>query len=508
MVVSQQTIVAAVRAKLRAQRQSVLRSKYIDDPVLWVEERTKGFMWSVPKRIASAVVDHRRVAVQAHHSLGKSWLSARLAAWWIDTNPPGEAFVVTTAPSSKQVKAVLWKEIRRAWKAANLGGRLNQTEWWLNDELVAMGRKPSDYDPTAFQGIHARRVLVIYDEACGIPENIYLAGNSLASNELSHILAIGNPDDPDSHFAKICSPGSGWHVIAVSAYDTPNFTGEYVPQEVKDGLISPLYVEEMKRDVGEDSPIFISKVLGRFPENKLDGVVPLSFIRRCQDVDELEQALLTDADTLYPREIGLDVGAGGDETCAMVRYGKFILDDVIEQKTPEPLDAYKLVVPFIMKHRATRIKVDSIGIGWGLIGMLQMCAARGAHYDEILEMNVDISFCEIAGVNVGLAAKDPEKFVRFRSQLWWEVGRELSADKGWNLALLDEKTIGQLVSPTYKRDAADRIAVESKQDTIKRTNKPSPNRADALLLTYCEPLKEDEEMLVVIHDPVTIGVDI
>jgi hypothetical protein len=70
----------------------------------------------------------------------------------------------------------------------------------------------------------------------------------------------------------------------------------------------------MKHDVGEDSPVFISKVLGQFPENKADGVIPLSWIRQCQDEDELELIRSKRPDLLLPVEIGVDVGAGGDET--------------------------------------------------------------------------------------------------------------------------------------------------------------------------------------------------
>lgn len=508
MVISQQSAVAAYKARLRSEMSERRRAKYDGNPILWIEERAKGFMWSIPRKIAQAVVENRRVAVQACHGLGKSWLMARLATWWIDSHPPGTAFVVTTAPSAKQVKAVLWKEIRRSWVAASLGGRLNQTEWYLNNEMIAMGRKPSDYDPTAFQGIHAKYVLVILDEGCGIPENIYIAANSLASNDFSKIVVIGNPDDPDSHFAVICSPESGWYTIKVSAFDTPNFTGEDVPQEVKDNLVGPIYVNEMAHDVGEDSPIYTSKVLGLFPENKEDGVIPLSFIRKCQDIDELEKALEEDADSLYPREGGLDVGAGGDETSLRARYGKFIIDDVVEEKTPEPLDAYALVIPFVMKHRLTKLKIDTNGIGWALRGMLQLCAMRGKHKDEYLEIEVDVSFCEFVSVNVGQSATDPERFVRLRSQMWWEIGRELSADKGWNLALLDEITISQLTRPTYTHDIANRIFVEPKTKMMARTKKASPNRADAALMAFLEPPRLDEESLVVVHYPEMIGPDI
>jgi hypothetical protein len=506
-MVSVQSRLAAYKVKARMQVQEKLRSRYDGHPVLWTEERAKGFVWSIPRRIMQSVVDNRRTAVPSAHEIGKSWLAARVAMWWIDSHPPGTAFVLTTAPTSKQVKVVLWKEIRRAFVAASMNGRLNQTEYWLSNEMVAMGRKPSDYDPTAFQGIHAKFCLVILDEGCGIPENIYLAANSLVANEFSRILVIGNPDDPDSHFAKICAPDSGWTVIPVSAFDTPNFTGEEVPQDVKDVLVSHIYEEEMRRDVGVDSPVYISKVLGKFPENKSDGIIPLSWIRKCQDEDEYERRGTDYLNQCFPIEIGMDVGAGGDETSLRVRYGKFV-GECLEAKTPDALDAYDIVVPFIMKHRASRIKIDIIGIGWGLIGLLEMAKARGKHIDERTGLEVDITFCEIAGVNVGVAATAPDRFLRLRSQMWWEIGRLLSQDRGWNLAALDELTIGQLIAPTYHADSANRIVVESKQDTMKRTNRPSPNRADALLLAFCEPPADEQEALVIVHDPVEIGISI
>jgi hypothetical protein len=72
-----------------------------------------------------------------------------------------------------------------------------------NEELIAMGRKPADYDETAFQGLHARYILILFDEACGIPEQLWVAALTLMTNENARFLAIGNPDDPGSRFARV-----------------------------------------------------------------------------------------------------------------------------------------------------------------------------------------------------------------------------------------------------------------------------------------------------------------
>jgi hypothetical protein len=85
-------------------------------------------------------------------------------------------------------------------------------------ELVAFGRKPADHDQSTFQGIHAVSPFILVDEACGVPKSIFDAVDARATNSNARVLAIGKPDDPSSHSAQICKPGSGWHVITVSAF--------------------------------------------------------------------------------------------------------------------------------------------------------------------------------------------------------------------------------------------------------------------------------------------------
>ncbi|MFL5202309.1 MAG: hypothetical protein ACJ8B9_09485 [Microvirga sp.] len=159
------------------------------------------------------VVRNRYSAIKASHDVSKSHTVSRLACWWIDVHPPGEAFVVTTAPTSAQVEAILWRYIGAAHRKAELPGRITlEAKWYIGQELVGYGRKPADYDQAAFQCIHTRYVLVIIDEAGGVPKSIFDAVDALATNIDARVVAVGNRDDPSSHFATICKPGSGWAV--------------------------------------------------------------------------------------------------------------------------------------------------------------------------------------------------------------------------------------------------------------------------------------------------------
>ncbi len=434
-------------------------------PVEFVSQHLGEVFWSKQREVAQSVVEHRRTAVKSCHAVGKSYTASRLTAWWLWSHVPGTAFVVSTAPTFEQVRAVLWREIGRAHRKGNLLGRVNQTEWFIGDEIVAFGRKPADADPTAFQGIHAEYVLVILDEACGIPQELWLAALSLAANEKSRILAIGNPDDPGSHFAEVCKPGSGWNLIQIGYADTPNYTGEVVPAALKTLLIGPTYVEEMRHDVGEGSGPWKAKVLGEFPEDADDGVVSLSALRRCMRPDQGHSP-----EELLPVELGWDVGAGGDRSVVRERLG------VKAGRTWYPKGSDLMaqcgdVVRILEETRATAIKIDSIGIGHGAADRMEELRREGLHQARVIR------------VNVGEAPTKPHRFPKLRDQIWWEVGRMLCQDEAWDLSEIDDATVAQLTAPKYALDSSGRIKVEPKADTRARLGR-SPDDADALLLAF------------------------
>lgn len=443
-------------------------ARYATEPVRWVEERLGQTVWSKQREILHAVRDHRRTAVRSGHGVGKSWTAALVVCWWLDTHPPGQAFVVSTAPTFSQVRAILWRYIRKHHKAGDLPGRVNQTEWLMDDELVGYGRKPADHDESGFQGIHARYVLVVLDEACGIPEQLWVAADALATGPDCRILAIGNPDNPASHFRKVSTPGSSWHQISISAFDSPNLTGEDIPEEMAVSLVGREWVEEKAREWGEENPIYRSKVLGEFSADAPNQVVRASDIAACR----LEESGRPKPWTLEPVELGVDVGGGGDETVIRERRGQRAGREW-RAHTDRPEKIAPLVLQAIRETGATAVKIDSIGVGFGVIGELRNAATRGEHR------------AHIHGVNVAAASSQPDKFVNLRAEMWWELGRGLSADKAWDLARMDnaDTTIAQLLEPRWEVDPKGRIKVEPKEEIIKRLGR-SPDNADALLLAF------------------------
>jgi hypothetical protein len=388
-------------------------------------------------------------------------LAARLVAWWIATSAVGEAFAVTSAPTASQVRAILWREIGRAHSAGTLPGRVNQTEWWLptgkREEIVAYGRKPADMDPAAFQGIHARRVLMLFDEACGIPEPLWPAADSCISNEASRMLVIGNPDDPTAHFANVCKPGSGWYVLRISAFDTPNFTDEPVPDLLRELLVSPGWVAEKQREWGDTNPLYIAKVLAEFPDLSADGLIPLVWVRQAQD-RELEPG--------EPHELGVDVGGGSDHTVIYERRGmvaRLIADTV----NPDTMQTTGLIAQKLKETGATVAKIDMVGIGRGVV-------------DRGKEQNLPF-----VGVNVGESPKShkgKDAYANLRAELYWDLRERFRAGE-IAIEKSDEALAGQLCGLKWHPTSRGQVQIESKDD-MRRHGVNSPDRADALMLAF------------------------
>ena len=473
-VVSGTTLVSSLRQRTLLETFDRQAGGYRRDPVRWARERCGVKLWSKQREIIASVRDHAQTAVHSCHAVGKSFVAATTVAWWLDVHPVGEAFVVTTAPTDKQVKAVLWREINRLHTRAQLAGRTNLSEWYVGKELVAFGRKPADQDPTAFQGIHARYVLLVLDEACGIPKELWDAGSSIVSNEHSRTLAIGNPDDAFGEFAANCRASSGWNVIHVGYRDTPNFTEEHVEPIVRDSLISPRWVDERAKKWGVGSAIFTSKCEGQFPLEGTSGVIPYAWASACRILDLPEST---------PVEAGVDVGAGGDRTVIRERRGlRAGREEVFVDA--DPMRTVGRLVEKINEWGVTRVKVDSIGIGWALTGRLRELSS--IHNPAGSLAGETTHRAEVVGVNFGERPTEgwEHKFLNKRAEVYWQVGRERSRLRNWDLTDVDDDTIAELTASTYEvMDSYGKIKIEPKDKVIERLG-ASPDRGEALLLAF------------------------
>ena len=506
----------------QAAQQFEPKPDYFSNPELWGSDKLGEFYHESQRQILASLRDYRYTAVQSCHNAGKSFIAARAIAAWIDTHEPGEAFVVSTAPTGAQVNAILWRELLRAHRKGSLNGHITTSgfpEWKINREIVGYGRKPSDYDEAAFQGIHAKYVLIVIDEAGGINKALYDAADALATNIHARVLAIGNPDNPASHFATVCRPDSGWNVIRVDGLRTPNFTRELVeglrcphcaafgrettllrdlmefegipynteevPEELRDYLLAPMWVEErLHRWVGwapnpemlsraaSQSSLFTSKVRGEFPTSDSDGVVPLGWaaaaVQRWKDWQEKGSP-----EPIGRRIVGVDVAReGGDNTCIAIRQGE-VTQEIRQYSKADTMETTGHVVAAVsVDPDNTTPIVDVIGVGGGVV-------------DRLRELEVDVVPFNAAGSAQGLVDATGEfGFRNLRAAAWWKMRELLDPSRRSTIMLPDsENLLADLTAPRWRVLSQGKIQIEDKDDIRKRLGR-SPDEGDAVVMAH------------------------
>lgn len=444
-----------VLSQYREQAKRNNYAQYLHDPVGFVEDILGETLWSRQKEIITAVRDRPNVAVPSCFGAGKSWIAARVVAWWVATG----GIAITTADTFRQVRDILWRELREAHRKGDLPGHIPAVEcrWETGEKGAwAIGIKPDDANQEGFQGIHGGRVLTVYDEANGIPPALWEAGRGLAVGLHDRRLAIGNPNEPQGPFFDACRSKT-WTVIHLSAFDTPNFTGEAVPDEISSKLVSPRWVENLRADNLEGTPFWQAKVLGEFPENASNVVIPLSWIERART-----QPYLADADDAA----GLDVARFGMDDSVLLQGSGNGPEDILVLHGHDLMTVAGFASRYLLQRRG-RMAIDIIGVGSGVFDRLKELRLPGQIFD----------------VNVG-RSPDEGLFVNLRAQLWWRA-REAFQREEVSLQRLDEahyqRLKHELSVVTYRPTSAGKIQIEAKEE-LKARGMSSPDVADAFCL--------------------------
>lgn len=448
-------------------RQRSKNSLYLTDPAAWVYDVLGKHVWSKQKEILDSLVDHTHTAVVSCNGMGKSAIAGMSGAWWVATHDPYEVALICSAPTYPQIARVLFRELKDNHKAAAmrglpLPGHINQSEEWKLDDaygtLVGFGRRPADTDiVSAFQGIHRRFVMVILDEAGGIPQDLYTAAEAVTTTADSRVLAIGNPDRRGTEFHRIFREDQTWNKIKVSAFDTPNFTGEVIPEHLAPLLIQPSWVERQKIAWGEDSARYKSKVLAEFPEEDDTTFFSQSAIDTAVDLDVPE-------DMEVPLVLGVDVARFGDDDSVVYAFRGGRLRHVATWSKANAVESANRVHELAIAHGAERVHVDGTGLGAPIVDML-------ASMGEGKYTTVSI---------IGSAASpDNTRWLNARAA-GYDSLREGMITGRIDIDLDDKDLIDEMMSIKYKFSAKGSIQIESKDDMRSR-GMSSPDRLDAAM---------------------------
>jgi hypothetical protein len=489
-------------------------SLYRTRPDLWAWDYLGVELWWKQKEIALDLVSFAKAAVKAGHGVGKSYLAGVLICWWIDVHPIGEAFVASTAPTTAQINAIVWREVRNFFKisherfreykdrikhnlpledyAANdhaLPGYITSNAEWKLDTgvLLGAGRKPPDGNDDAFQGIHARYVLAVGDEACGLQEGLIQGLTDITTNENSRVLLIANPTVPASYFAKIFKEDGivdketgevTWHLHTISVLDSPNFhgggqcechadepVGMGMRPESLEALVGHGYVAGKKREYGENSARYKARVLGEFARDDGDNMLfTIADIYRAKETE-----IIPDEDEEI--WLGVDVASyGKDFNVVYMNRGGHIRfveswggegDELVDL-----LETAERVHRLALKYGASEVRIDSTAVGQGAYQMLvRICEGQY----KIWEMYGNYQSNNLEAWRNGRAE-------------WYDTTRRLMSEGKVDMDVNDERVEDELMSIQYFVPETGRagIQLEAKKDMRKRGMK-SPDFADAFV---------------------------
>lgn len=170
-----------------------------------------------------------------------------------------------------------------------------------------------------------------------------------------------------------------------------------------------------------------------------------------------------------PLIIGVDPAEmGKDRTAIVFRRGKVVFRvEVYRQK--DLMETTGIVANIIRDHAPDAVFVDSVGIGAGVYSRLK-----------------ELGFDAVHSVRSGARARRPDEFTNRRAEMWHDLKRWL---EDWPVRLPNMPAlISDISAPKYDYESnGSTLRIEKKKDMAKRGIR-SPDIADALCLTFAEPV--------------------
>jgi len=421
------------------------------DPVGFCEKILGVRLWSKQGEIIESVRDNGRTAVRSCSAAGKTAVAACVALWFLCSYRP--CTVLTTARSYRQVKEQLWREIRGRYAGAEipLGGELTQVGINFEDDWFALGF--STDEPGRITGFHNKHVLVVIDEAAGMGDEVYGAIDNPLSAGHTRLLLLGNPTNNTGKYHEAFT-SENYKSFHISAYDTPSFTGE----GDYPFLISPQYVEQKRKEWGEDSPLYEVYILGQFPSGEGDRLIPFARaeVAVSRDITPGKDDMVA---------MGVDTARfGEDENALYVRKGDKVIDSHFWRKSDTDGCIGRIHVK-IKEHNPNVVNVDE-GYNPGIV-------------DGLVSLGLPVKAVTFQG-----KASDTKVFANIRAEMWWNLAQRF---KYGNISIPDDKTLLKQLTDIKLKDPNKlaQMLVESKEEMRKRGVK-SPDRGDALALCFLE----------------------
>ncbi len=409
----------------------------------------------------------KRLGMKACKGPGKSGALA-WAIWWFmlcmgeqNNHPKGAAVSIT----EDNLKDNLWPELAK-WQGVS--PLLSSHFTWTKSRIYA-----TDFPETWFfsarswskdanreqmgatlAGYHSKSVMFVLDETGAMPIAILDAaeGGMTGSDGWAKILQAGNPTNLEGFalYEAWKNRAHLWNFIEI--------TGD--PDDPKRSpRISLEWAKEQIRLYGRDNAWVMASILGKFPPTGINGLIGPEEVSAA-----MHRMLKPDDYENVQKRIGIDVARFGDDTSQLFPRQGLAAFMPVEMRGARTNEIAARVAYAHAKWGSEMHFVDGTG-GFG-----------GGVVDSLLLARIPVTEVNFAG-----KANDA-RFLNKRAEMWFTMAQWIK--RGGALPNVPG-LMQELTAPTYTF-VNGKFQLESK-DQIKKRLGYSPDKADALALTWAIP---------------------
>jgi hypothetical protein len=497
-------------------------AKYQNDPVGFVQDILHENITEDCKKIMRSVLENPSTLAKSANGPGKSWSAARIAVWFYKVFPDSKVYL-TAAPPEDNIKKILWGEIMgivnrnpSLFKNDAIRSRdiMRHAESFITRVTIPQSGT-SETRISKFSGKHAPFLLFIVDEGDGVPDEVYQGIEGCMSGGMARMLVMFNPKMQSGTLYHMERNGQA-HIVQLTAFNHPNvYTGEDLIPGAVNRQITVRRINEWTRELHPDevediscftvpdflvgttakslkgveyqplpagvrkilNPQFSFMVLGEYPAHSETQLINKAWIDAAVSRWELYVAKNGEIPPGGIRPIlGLDVAEmGSDYNIACLRYGGFVtrfnhmwngLDtDMTARLT---LDIYRRTNSYIAM-------IDATGIGSSVAPFMSREGREDT--EPVRSFGVKVASKPSPMIQTQLG-----EFFMLRDQLYWALMLWL---RDGNTAMLppDQLLIDELMTVQYQVTNRGKIRITDKE-LLRKNLKRSPDRADALALTF------------------------
>lgn len=394
-----------------------------------------------------------------HRRAGKTELALlRLIDSWMKAETDNALFGYV-CPLRVQAKRVVWRRLKTLLQPMIDCGMAKVGETDLTIDLLSSPYRPriqlfgSD-NADAIRGSHFDGVIV--DEVANIKRDAWemvLRPTVSDRDKEGWCIFIGTPSGQNLFYDL-------WKYAQDETQ--PEWSGRrYTVYETD--AISPKEIENLKATMSSEA--FAQEFLCDWDIASANQFISLSLVSEALRRSYSEKDLRG-----MPLILGVDVARYGDDSTVFYPRRGFQALQPTRFRGLDNMAVAGRVANYIQEERPDAVFIDGGG-GAGVIDRLRQ-----------------LGFMQVIEVQFGSRAHDDNRYKNWRAEMWAKMKEWLELGG----ALQSGDIVDELCTPMYEIDPVGRLKLEAKHD-VKQRLKHSPDLADALALTFAEPVFNSKE---------------